>query len=370
MSHDATSVLVAYNEPVLPPTHPEAGSECGIVELAKATAARLARAGFHVTVEAVGRDFAAFRATLRELRPDVVFNLFEGLGDDPASECRFARLLEAEGAAFTGCSSQTLWQAGRKDIAKRLFEEADLPTPRYVVVEQLPFTACPLKWPVIVKPAFRDASVGIDQQCVVVNQESLERRVANAAAQYGLPVLVEEFINGREISAAVIDWPEVRMLMPVETLFIERNGDWPIVSYDAKWRPGSRAYDATPLRYPAELEASAAERLAHAAEAAFRILDCRDFTTVDFRLALDGMPYLLELNPNPGLTPSPCLTKSLELADISYDDLLIQMVRSATLRGKHVPSAKCSSGPATKNPATSIKHRPSSIHHQISTIGH
>jgi D-alanine-D-alanine ligase len=353
MSLEITSVLLAYNEPVLPPTHPEADSERDVLELADATAARLNVRGFRVSAFGVGRDLQQFQRTLRAQRPDVVFNMFEGLGDDPESECRFAELLATESVPFTGCSSSALWQAGRKDVAKRLFEEAGLSTPRYFVVERLPSAGCQLKWPVIVKPAFRDASVGIDGHCVVTTQVALEQRVAQIAAQYGFPILVEEFIEGREISAAVIDWPEVRMLMPVETLFVGRNGDWPIVSYDAKWRPDSHDYDATPLRYPAELPAAVGERLARAAEAAFRIVGCRDFATVDFRLAADGTPYLLELNPNPGLAPSPCLVKWLELAGVGYDDFLVHMVRSAMSRGDRATKVESSVTSEIQNPAVS-----------------
>jgi D-alanine-D-alanine ligase len=280
----------------------------------------------------IGRDLELFRAVLRKERPDVVFNMFEGLGDDPATECRFARLLEDEGAALTGCSSQSLWQAGRKDLAKNLFQDAGLPTPDFQIVDALPFGCCRLRWPVIVKPAFRDASVGIDQKSVVTNESELRQRVNYLANAYGLPILVEEFIRGREISAAVVDWPTLQMLPAVETLFVGRNGDWPIVTYDSKWRPESPAYESTPLRYPAEMSQQVAERMADVAQRAFRMLGCRDFATVDFRLSEDGTPFLLEINPNPGMAPSPCLVHSFELAGIRYNAYLVQMIHAAKSR--------------------------------------
>jgi D-alanine-D-alanine ligase len=274
-----------------------------------------------------------FTVVLRDGPAAVVFNMFEGFGDDPAAECRFARLLEETGVPFTGCSSQTLWRAGRKDLAKTLFQEAGLPTPDFYVVDaEMAERGCCLRWPVIVKPAFRDASIGIDQQSVVTSEAELRRRVTQLAEAYGFPIMVEEFIRGREISAAVVDWPQLTMLPPVETLFVGQNGDWPIATYDSKWQPGSRDYESTPLRYPAELAKGVAERLAEVAERAFRVLDCRDFVTVDFRLAGDGTPQLLEINPNPGMAPSPCLVHSFELAGMQYTDYLVQMVRAAKSR--------------------------------------
>jgi D-alanine-D-alanine ligase len=353
-------VLVAYNEPVLPPTHPDADSEHEILNVVEAMATELGRGGLTVGRCGIGRNLDGFRAVLREERPDAVFNLFEGLGDDPAAECRFARLLEDEGVAFTGCSSKALWQAGRKDIAKKLFQEAGLPTPDFQVIDAVPFGGCRLRWPVIVKPAFRDASVGIDQKSVVTSESELRQRVNHLANACGLPILVEEFIRGREISAAVVDWPQLAMLPAVETLFVGRNGDWPIVTYDSKWRPGSPAYESTPLRYPAELTPHVAERLADLAKRAFQVVGCRDFATVDFRVTGDGTPFLLEINPNPGMAPSPCLVHSFELAGIGYNEYLVQMVHAAKLRCSQMLDARYSILDTIQHPASSIQHPKSS----------
>jgi D-alanine-D-alanine ligase len=322
-------VMIAYNEPVLSITHPDSESERDILGVVQTISALLEREGFEVEQYSAGRDFSSFRERLRSSRPDAVFNLFEGLGDDPHSECRFARLLEDEGVAFTGCPSRALWLAGRKDIAKGLFQEAALPTPRFLVAERLPLTKLPRKLPVIVKPAFRDASLGIDQASIATDAGSLHRRVEQISHAYGFPILIEEFIDGREISVAVIDWPQVQVLPEVETLFVERNGDWPIVSYDSKWRIDSRDYRSTPLRYPAELSRAVAEHLRESARTAYLVLECRDLVTIDFRLASDGTPYLLEVNPNSGLAPSPCLMWAFEAIGLPYDDYLLQMVESA-----------------------------------------
>src|SRR5262245_55829536 len=110
-------ILIAYNEPVLPRTHLDAISEYDILDVADTIAANLNQAGMKPSLAGVGRDLDAFRKSLRHSQPDVVLNLFEGFADDPHSECRFAQILEEEGVAFTGCSSETLWYAGRKDFA-------------------------------------------------------------------------------------------------------------------------------------------------------------------------------------------------------------------------------------------------------------
>jgi D-alanine-D-alanine ligase len=321
-------VLIAFNEPVLPVSHPEAGSEREVLDVVASITARLNRPNVELHQFGNGRDLGVFRDILQELQPDVVLNLFEGFGDDPNSECDFARLLEDEGVAFTGASSETLWRTGRKDLAKQTLAEAGLATPAWLAVEQLPLIECPLEWPVIVKPAHRDASVGIQQASVVTNRAQLHKRIAQAAEQYGLPVLIEEFIHGREVSAALFDWPALTVLPLVETQFVSVNGNWPIDSYDAKWHPGSHDHQANTLQYPAELPKELANRIVAAATAAYRALGCRGFATIDFRLR-DGVPYILEVNSNADLKPSTCLSDLLQMSGLDYNDFLWKMVCAA-----------------------------------------
>jgi D-alanine-D-alanine ligase len=320
-------VLIAYNEPVLPTAHAEAASEREILDVVNLITTHLDRADVTLRRLGVGRDFAGFRDACRVTQPEVVLNLFEGFGDDPDSECRFARLLEDEGVAFTGASSNTLSRAGHKHIAKQTFAEAGLATPAWLVAESLPLADCRLNFPVIVKPAFRDASVGIDQSCIATQPAQLSDRIAQMAEQFGLPVLIEEFIEGREISVAIYDWPELSILPIVETKFANANGYWSIDSYDAKWQPGSRDHEASSLHYPAELASEQAGHIEKAAVAAYRALGCRGFATLDFRVR-NNTPYLLELNPNADLKPSTCLTDLLRLSEIDYSDFLWQMIRT------------------------------------------
>jgi D-alanine-D-alanine ligase len=198
------------------------------------------------------------------------------------------------------------------------------------VVENLPVGECPLAWPVIVKPAFRDASIGIDKSSIVHDQAQLRDQVARVARHYGLPVLVERFIRGREISLAVIGDGEPRPLTVAENLLRDAGA---IMTYDAKWRHASAEYQATPVRFPAELSAGIAEQLGRIACRAFGVLGCRDFATADCRLDENGEPQLLEINPNPNLLPSAYLDHALAGVGMSYAGFLAAMCRAAAARG-------------------------------------
>jgi len=282
----------------------------------------------------VSTDPTALLVGLRQHRPDVVFNLFEGTAEDGNTEAYVAGLLDWAGVPFTGSPFQTLCLARSKPLTKHLLQGAGLPTPAFLVVEDLPVPEGPLGWPVIVKPAQQDASVGLDQGSVVTDRQRLHDRVAYLLRTYGPPVLVEQFIRGRELTVALVEAPGLQMLPISEILFLDQApGYWPIVTYDAKWRPGSRDYEATPPRYPAEVSPELAERLESLARRAFRLLGCRDYARFDFRVPPSGQPYLLEINPNPDFSPTAGLAGGLTSAGMTHAQFTVQLVRAALARG-------------------------------------
>jgi D-alanine-D-alanine ligase len=337
-------VLILHNQPVLPADHPDADSEHEILYTTEVVQRVLTEGGYEVRTLGVSRDPAVLLDGLCERRPDVVFNLFEGLADFGETEAYVAGVLEWLELPFTGCPYQTLCLARGKHVTKRLLTGSGLPTPRFFVVEDLPIENCPLDWPVIVKPATQDASVGVDQSSVVTDHDRLNERVAYLLESYGPPVLVEEFIRGREFNVGVVEAPELRVLPVSEILFIEKDSAfWPIVTYDAKWKPGTRDYEATPPAYPARVSPRLQEKLETLAAQTFRLLGCRDYARVDFRVR-GGKPYILEVNPNPDFSPTAGLAGGLGSAGISYTQFTIELVQRALARGgKTATAARCGS---------------------------
>src|SRR5260370_28226163 len=178
----------------------------------------------------------------------------------------------------------------------------------------------------MVKPATQDASIGLDQGSVGNTQQRLEERVASLLKSYGPPALVEELILGRELNVALIEAPDLRTLPISEVLFTDKDPKfWPIVTYDAKWRPGSRDYEATPPCYPAEVSPKLTQRLSMLARQAFRLLGCRDYARVDFRVRPSGKPYILEVNPNPDFNPTAGLTGGWGSARITAAPITLRL---------------------------------------------
>jgi D-alanine-D-alanine ligase len=327
-------VLVLYNQPVLPAHHPDAESEHEILYTGEVVERSLTAAGYTVGRQGVSHDPGTLLHAVQRFLPDVVFNLFEGTGDDSNNESYAAGLLEWLRIPFTGCPARTLNLAKCKPLTKHLLRSAGLPTADFQVFDEGSQPECTLDWPVIVKPALQDASVGLDQGSVVTCQEQLEQRVAYLLNRFGPPVLVEEFIDGRELNVAVVEAPELTVLPISEIHFVENKpGYWPIVTYDAKWRPESEDYRATPPSYPAKVSARLAKRLGEIAKEAFRLTGCRDYARIDFRVRLPGRPYILEVNPNPDFSPDAGLSGALQSTGISHAEFTVQLVENALARG-------------------------------------
>ena len=342
-------VLVLYNQPLLPVDHPDAESEREVLDSAGPACDVLSRAGYRVSRLAVGRDPAVLSEGLRRLRPDVVLNFFEGLADNPHTECSVTGLLEWLGVPFTGSPAQAICLTRSKPLSKLALRGAGLPTPDFFAVERLPDSrlrsaaAClesglgrsGLRWPLIVKAANQDASVGIDQGSVVTAVTPLRKRVALLLERYGPPVLVEQYVEGRELTVGVVEVPELRALPLAEFVFTPREQPaWPIVTYDAKWRVGSADFRHTPFCERPSVEPELRSRLQELALRAYRVLGLRDYGRIDFRVTPAAEPFILEANANPDPSPQAALADALAAAGLAHADFLVRLVRQALGRAQ------------------------------------
>jgi D-alanine-D-alanine ligase len=329
--HSPVRVLVLHNQPVLPPDHPDAESEIGILDNVAEVEAMLQQAGFQVSRLGVGYDPGVLVSGIARHRPQVVFNLFEGLADYDHVEAVAAGILDWLGVPFTGSPYSTL--SLTKPMFKHLFRGAGLPTPDFLVVDRLP-VECPLDWPVIVKPGTRHASLGLDQNSVVSDHRALNERVAYLLEHYGAPVLVESYVPGREFNVAVIDNPDPQTLPIAEIVYLDRReGYWPILTYEAKWDTGSEADEMTPPVCPADIEPELADKLRDLALRCYRLVGCRDYARVDFRVDPAGQPYILEINANPDFSSGAGLARMLRAAGIDHAQFACDLVKNALARG-------------------------------------
>lgn len=335
----APLVPILYNQPTLPLDHPDAESERSIVDIAVGIGEILGAAGFRTMPLPLKRDPMVLWEALKKRKPAVVFNLFEGNLEDAATESYVASLLQWKGVPFTGSPMHTLELARAKHLTKQILRGAGLPTADFFVVSELPVIHCPLEWPVIVKAALQDASVGLAQDSVCTNQEQLEARVEYMLQTYGPPVMVEEFISGREFNVALIELPDLQCLPVAEIIFEgDKERYWPILTYTGKWRPGTEEYDQSPPKCPAEITARLSGRLCTIASEAYRLLGCRDYARIDFRVRPNGKPLILEVNPNPDISENAGFVRCLGAADITYAEFIVRLVEHALARKTPTPT--------------------------------
>ena len=335
---------------VLPwdPTKPIAAFDTDEEEI-QAIATDLRRAGYHAIVFNVMDDFGRLVGAIESFRPDVIFNLVELFRDDPVSESAVAGVYSLLGVPYTGNTPLCLATCQRKFRTKLLLDSEKIPTAPYRLVEHLPLPrSLGLKWPVIVKPAREDASGGVDLGAVVKDRAALEQRVRHVLQRFHQPALVEEYVEGREIHAGVFgnSPPMVLPLMELEWI-AEAGREWQprILSYKAKWDPTSPEFYAYREMVPARrLPAGVANRIRETAIAAYRVLGCRDYARVDFRVAADGTPYVLEVNPNPNLLAGTGYLRCAENAGISAKAALDRLVRMALARRPRPPRTRKKDG--------------------------
>lgn len=285
--------------------------------------------GHDVELVAADRHLLAkltkFLRRLSKRRPNgIVLNLALGI----QGKCRYAHvpaILEVAGFPYTGSSPMGHALAQDKVIAKQVFVSNGLPTPDYrVFLSPEPEPPFP-KYPVIVKPRGEAASFGLK---IVNDDQSLRETVSNLITEYKQPILVEEFIEGREVNVAVLGNHPPKAF-PVLELKMD-NGPRAIYSYEAKFPKSGekRVKMICPAKLPPETTAYVQEL----AVQAFEVLNVYDFGRVDFRLDKYNRPFLLEMNSMASINPHSSFITAAQKAGISYNQLINRIIEVAVER--------------------------------------
>ncbi|HET6879180.1 MAG TPA: ATP-grasp domain-containing protein [Pirellulales bacterium] len=286
-------------------------------------------------VELLGDGEPMLRKLLDGPRPELVFNIAEGLGVSRTRESRVPAVLEMLGIPYTGSDPLTLAATLDKECAKRLVDHAGIATPGWALVEEGDLAAVEerlsrLVWPLFVKPNYEGSSKGVLRSGIVRNRAELEAAIARLTPVYHQPLLVEEFVEGEELTVGVVGNrpPEVLGIMRIVP---KRPGEGPFIygiEVKREWEQNLE-YES-----PAKISQQDAETVRRAALACWRALGCRDVARFDFRLR-DGVPYFLEVNPLPGLSPfSGDIVFLARGVGINHQELLRRILEAAIARYK------------------------------------
>jgi len=294
----------------------------------------LRKSGYEVSTLNIQDNIKVFLRDIEKNPPDVIFNLVELYKDSPTLEMSFCGFFELLNIPYTGAGPISLGTCQNKILTKGLLNSNKILTPKFAFINSPKKNYnINLQFPMIVKPSKEDASVGIDVDAVVENQEQLTKRIDYIFSEFHQPVLVEEFIEGRELNVAVVGDRRPKVL-PISEIDFSTMPDHlhNFVSYQAKWDPYHEAYHKTIPICPALLPRRIELQVNETALRCFNILGLRDYARIDMRLSKDNKIYVLEANPNPDLTEDAGFIRSMKAAHYSYRRSLQMIVEFAIKR--------------------------------------
>lgn len=274
---------------------------------------------------------------LRRSKPDIVFNIAEGLRGE-SRESHVPVILEMLGIPYTGSGPATLSICLNKALTHRVLSAYGIPSPEFQVFmradEELDGN---LSFPLVVKPLLEGSSKGIRCNSLVKDEESLKRQVSWVIETYNQPAIVEEFMPGREFTVGLIgnDEPIVLPIVEIQVNRLPNNAN-PIYSYEAKWIWDTPDNPLDIFRCPADIPLDLENEIREIAIKTFKILNCRDVCRIDMRLDDEETPRVLEVNPLPGLIPDPkahsCLPEAARAAGFTYEQLICTILWQALKR--------------------------------------
>jgi D-alanine-D-alanine ligase len=323
MVESAQSVLVLHEAL---DAHARADEKDALLQVEHVSQAMRA-AGWSVGTLAVDLDLQSALESIRARRPTCIFNLVESLNRDGRLIHLAPALLEVSGVPFTGAGSDAMYLSSQKLLSKAWMRQQDVPTPASFTTGDVP-SAGGATW--IVKSLWEHASFGMDDGCVVSGVAAARSRMEACHAEHGGEWFAEEFIDGREFNVSVIERDGKAEILPIaEMVFTDYpRGKPKIVGYAAKWDEAAPEYHATQRCFPT-LQAAEHAAITDVVGKCWRIFGLRGYARVDIRMDDKGVPWVLEVNANPCLSPDAGFAAAVSEAGMEYNQVIERIVREA-----------------------------------------
>jgi D-alanine-D-alanine ligase len=272
---------------------------------------------------------------LAKCNADMVFNLVESYGGDDTKDMNVAAYLDLVGLPYTGSGPHGLFLAQDKSIAKKMFGFHGVNTPFFAMSFRGRLDhSHDIKFPLIVKPVSEDGSIGIDNTSVVDSVKELMEKIHYIQEEFESPALIEEYIEGREIYAAILGSYERTEALPLIELDLSKlpKGTPRIAGQDVKFDKDTEAYKLTKSAPVEDMDEETTKRLQETALGAYRACKLRDYGRIDMRLNDKGEIYVIEANPNPWLASGQEFAMAAKKSGRSYTDLIGEIVEMARTR--------------------------------------
>jgi D-alanine-D-alanine ligase len=336
-SRGALATLAAPTRAPAPTDIADEYAEWDARETIDAVARALARYGSVIRLEAT-EDFPQ---RLRDARPDIVFNIAEGLRG-PNRESHVPAICEFYGIPYSGSDPFTLSLCLDKARTKEVLRAHGVPTADWALVQTVTEITTlldqSLDYPLFAKPVHEGSSKGITERNFVASPSALRPAVLDLLERYQQPVIVERYLPGAEFTCGVLgNGADARVLPLVAMNFASLPaGALPIYGFEAKWLWDRADRPLEIFECPARISAALRAEIEDVVRRTFVALGCRDWSRVDVRLDADGRANVIEVNPLPGILPDPadnsCLPKAARAAGMDYDALIGACLQAAASR--------------------------------------
>lgn len=321
--------LLTYNIvlPEAPPDEQDVLIEVDIVSEA------LQNLGYDVVKQHFSLDVFKYIKEIDKINPALIFNLIESFGGKGNFIHFPVQIFEYLNRQYTGAGSDALFLTSNKVLAKKILSSHTILTPAWQTIDEIINQGLTIKPPYILKPIYEDASVDIHDDSIFYNTESFIHRIGeiNWCEQKGY--FVEHFIEGREINVSILaNGRDAEILPPAEILFEDFPSEKPkIVGYDAKWNKNSFEYTHTQRTFNfSECDVSTLEQIKHISQECWKLFQLKGYARIDFRIDRNGVPWVLEINANPCISPDSGFVAAAEEAGFfAYESIIKRIVEDA-----------------------------------------
>jgi len=331
-------VIVLMHEDLVPPEDTSGLDErkLDLIRTERDVVEGLRHLGHEVFKLGVRDEIAALRRAIREISPHAVFNLLEEFHGQPVYDQHVVSYLELMSVPYTGCNPRGLVLARDKALSKKILHYHRIRVPRFAVIPLGKSFRRPkrLSFPLIVKSLVEEASIGIAQASVVTTDEKLAERIRFIHDSVRTDVIVEEYIEGRELYASIIGNSRPVVFPVWELLFEKLPPDAArIATRRVKWDPAIQKKWGIFIDEASDLPSEVQRRIRSVARRIYRLLDLSGYARIDFRLSTDGQLYFLEANPNPDIAATSEFAGAAESAGLEYEAMLQKILNLGLRRG-------------------------------------
>jgi D-alanine-D-alanine ligase len=325
-------VLVLMHEDLVPPDDIAGKSDAEIIEYKTEydVVTGLREQGHEVQPLGLYDDLTPLRRAIQNFKPHIVFNLLEEFRGEPMLDQNVVSFLELVQVPYTGCNPRGLMIARDKALSKMILHHHRIRIPRFAVVpagRKLKRKPARLEYPLIVKSQVEESSFGIAEASIVYNDEKLAERIEFMHAHVGTNLILEQYVDGRELYVGVMGNMRLQVLPVWELEMRKLRSDAPrIATRQVKWNRKFQKRRGVELGPARDLPPEVERLLVKTTKRLYRLLQLSGYARVDFRLDTQGRPYFLEANPNPEIGYGEEFAEAAEAAGIDYEPLLDRLI--------------------------------------------